>query len=55
MELQGPYYGQAFWYHFFEPEDIPAAKNRYKEQVIRVIQVLDKVLQGREYLVGDKL
>lgn len=38
----------------FHPEDVPSAKERYKEQAVRVVQVLDKILEGKEYLVGDK-
>ncbi|KAF4417230.1 glutathione S-transferase [Fusarium acutatum] len=54
MSGQGPYYGQAVWFHVFHPEDVPAAKERYKEQMVRVIQVLDKILEGKEWLVGGK-
>lgn len=54
MSGQGPYYGQATWYHFLESDDNPGAKLRYKDQVLRVVQVLDKMLEGKEYLVGDK-
>ncbi|KAM5526425.1 glutathione s-transferase ii [Fusarium oxysporum f. sp. phaseoli] len=54
MSGQGPYYGQAVWFHVFHPEDVPAAKDRYKEQIVRVIQVLDKILEGKEWLVGGK-
>lgn len=38
----------------FHPEDVPSAKERYEEQTVRVLSVLDRVLKGREYLVGDK-
>ncbi|RKK86483.1 hypothetical protein BFJ68_g17139 [Fusarium oxysporum] len=54
MSGQGPYYGQAFWFHFVHPEDVPSAKERYDEQVTRVIEVLDKILESKEYLVGNK-
>ncbi|KAH8735990.1 glutathione S-transferase [Ilyonectria robusta] len=54
MSGQGPYFGQTAWFHFFHPEDVPSAKERYKEQAVRVVQVLDKILEGKEYLVGDK-
>ncbi|CAG9940307.1 unnamed protein product [Clonostachys rosea f. rosea IK726] len=53
MSGQGPYYGQAMWFHKHD-EDIPVAKQRYHEQIVRVVEVLDNILKGKEYLVGDK-
>jgi len=55
MSGQGPYFGQAAWFQKFHPVDVPEAKKRYAEQFIRVIQVLDSILEGKEYLVGNKL
>lgn len=52
--IQGPYFGQAVWFERFHPENLPSAKERYVEQVVRVIQVLDKILEGKTYLVGEK-
>lgn len=54
MSGQGPYYGQAVWF-YKQTEDIPSAKQRYIEQVVRVFGVLDGILKDREYLVGGKL
>ena len=54
MSGQGPYFGQMFWYNVFEPESIPSAKKRYADQTDRVLMVLDKCLEGKEYLVGGK-
>ncbi|KAK9782134.1 putative Glutathione S-transferase [Seiridium cardinale] len=51
---QGPYYGQAVWFHKC-PEDIPLAKQRYIEQAVRVVEVLDDMLKGKEYLAAGKL
>jgi glutathione S-transferase len=51
---QGPYYGQCMWYHRVEPENV-ASKKRYIEQTVRVMEVLDNILKGKKYLVGDKL
>jgi len=51
---QGPYYGQAVWFHKYHAEDLPSAKKRYEEQTVRVIGVLDNILKDRQYLVGDK-
>lgn len=54
MSGQGPYYGQAVWF-YKQTEDIPTAKQRYIEQILRVFGVLDNILKDREYLVGGKL
>ncbi|KAI5463765.1 glutathione transferase 1 [Mariannaea sp. PMI_226] len=54
MSGQGPYYGQNVWFNHFHPEPVPSAKERYREQTIRVLGVLDGILEGKEYLVGDK-
>ncbi|CAH0051810.1 unnamed protein product [Clonostachys solani] len=54
MSGQGPYYGQSMWFHK-APEDIPLAKNRYNEQIVRVIEVLDNILKDKNYLVNNKL
>ncbi|KAF7533995.1 hypothetical protein G7054_g6606 [Neopestalotiopsis clavispora] len=54
MSGQGPYYGQAVWFQKC-PEDIPTAKKRYIEQSIRVVEVLDKMLEGKEYLIANRL
>ncbi|RGP72439.1 glutathione s-transferase chloride channel [Fusarium sporotrichioides] len=54
MSGQGPYYGQAMWFHKC-PQDIPLAKERYVGEIIRVIGVLDNILEGKKYLVDGKL
>lgn len=54
MSGQGPYYGQSIWFHKNDPANA-VAKERYNEQIVRVIGVLDGLLKGKEYLVGDKL
>jgi len=56
MSGQGPYFGQAAWFEKFHSEKIASARDRYKDQIKRVLQVLDKHLSstGKEYLVGDK-
>ncbi|PCD38823.1 hypothetical protein FGRA07_00094 [Fusarium graminearum] len=51
---QGPYYGQAMWFHKC-PQDIPLAKERYVGEIARVISVLDKILGGKQYLVDGRL
>jgi glutathione S-transferase len=52
---QGPYYGQLAWFMVFHPEKIESAISRYEDQAIRVIAVLDKILEGKEYLVGNRM
>lgn len=54
MSGQGPYFGQAAWFEKFHPEKISSARDRYKGQIKRVLGVLDKFLQGKQYLVGNK-
>ncbi|MDI1485272.1 MAG: hypothetical protein OHK93_000409 [Ramalina farinacea] len=51
---QGPYFGQAAWFHKFHPEQLPSAKERYKNEVDRVTMVLNNALEGKKYLVGNK-
>jgi glutathione S-transferase len=54
MSGQGPYFGQAAWFNVLIPEKIPYAMTRYKDHVIRVLDVLNRALEGKQYLVGDK-
>ncbi|KAL3470509.1 glutathione S-transferase [Aspergillus californicus] len=54
MSGQGPYYGQAAWFCHFHPVTDEAAKTRYKNEIKRVLSVLNRHLKGRQYLVGDK-
>jgi glutathione S-transferase len=54
MSGQGPYFGQWSWFEFFHPEDVPSAKERYSNEVARVWGVLDRILEGEQYLVGNR-
>ncbi|KAH8681453.1 glutathione S-transferase [Xylariales sp. PMI_506] len=54
MSGQGPYYGQLGWFKLFHPEKVESALKRYEEQVFRVVSVLDKILEGKQWLVGNK-
>ncbi|KAN0115036.1 glutathione S-transferase-like protein [Hyaloscypha variabilis] len=54
MSGQGPYYGQAWWFKLLHEPKIPSAIDRYINEIRRVSGVLNGVLEGREYLVGDK-
>ncbi|PSS06503.1 hypothetical protein PHLCEN_2v3705 [Hermanssonia centrifuga] len=51
---QGPYFGQAAWFTYFHPEKIPSAIERYTNETIRVLGVLESVLSKQEWLVGGK-
>ncbi|PGH04497.1 glutathione S-transferase [Blastomyces parvus] len=51
---QGPYYGQAGWFNVLHEEKIPSAIERYLNQIHRVLGVLNGVLEGKQWLVGDK-
>lgn len=54
MSGQGPYFGQAVWFTKYHPEKVESAKERYYNEIRRVSGVLDKYLQNRKYLFGDK-
>ncbi len=49
----GPYSGQAVHFQYGAPDTIPYAVNRYRREVERHYQVLDKHLAGRDYIVGE--
>jgi glutathione S-transferase len=51
---QGPYFGQAVWFKVYHPEQIQSAQDRYINEMRRVSSVLNRALEGREWLVGCK-
>lgn len=51
---QGPYFGQWMWFSFYHPEKFVSAQERYLNEIKRVSGVLDKYLDGRDWLVGGK-
>ena len=51
---QGPYFGQAAWFSMFHSEKLPSAIERYKNEIKRVLSVLESVLSKQSYLVEDK-
>ncbi|GJE97552.1 glutathione S-transferase [Phanerochaete sordida] len=51
---QGPYFGQAAWFNFFHPEKIASAQERYKNEILRVLGVLDGVLATQPWLNGGR-
>ena len=48
----GPMTGQYGHFHVYAPEPIPYARDRYKREVLRLLGVLDKRLQDREFIAG---
>jgi len=51
---QEPYYGQVTWFQNWHPEKVPSAIERCVNKIGRVSGVLDRWLDGKEYLVGEK-
>ena len=49
----GPMLGQNHHFRRYAPEKIPYAIDRYTNEAARLYGVLDKRLEGREYLVGE--
>ncbi|KAL2756321.1 hypothetical protein ACRALDRAFT_1081774 [Sodiomyces alcalophilus JCM 7366] len=52
---QGPYFGQAAWFRMHHPERVQSAIDRYTNEIRRVLGVLNTALEGKEWLVGDKM
>lgn len=49
----GPMMGQANVFNRYFPERLPAAIDRYLRESRRLLEVLDRHLDGHEYLAGD--
>ena len=49
----GPMTGQMGHFFRYAKEDIPYAKERYQTETKRLFLVLEKQLEGREYVIGD--
>lgn len=50
---QGPMGGQLSHFVNYAPEDVPYAKTRYLNEYDRCLAVLERRLEGREWIVGD--
>lgn len=50
----GPFSGQSVHFRHAAPEDLPYATNRYLKEAERHYSVLDKHLEGREFIVGNQ-
>jgi len=55
MSGQGPYFGQAAWFTFYHSEKLPSVIERYNKEALRVVGVLERGLEGKDYLVGNRL
>lgn len=49
----GPMMGQAQHFHSYAPEDVPYARDRYRKEALRLLNVLDRRLEGRDFICGD--
>jgi GST-like protein len=49
----GPMTGQYGHFHTYAPEAIPYAMERYRNEAERLLDVLDRRLQGRAFITGD--
>lgn len=49
----GPMLGQAHHFLRFAPEPVPYAANRYHKESQRLYGVLDKGLEGKDYIAGE--
>ncbi|KAL5603795.1 hypothetical protein FOVSG1_006545 [Fusarium oxysporum f. sp. vasinfectum] len=56
MSGQGPYWSQMTWFYMKHHEKLPSAMERYKNEVLRTISVIDTHLSEKktDYLVGNK-
>ena len=48
----GPFSGQAVHFQHATPEKIPYAVNRYRREIERHYRVLDRHLEGRDFILG---
>lgn len=51
--LQGPMFGQRMHFSIFAPQAVPDAIRRYEEQGASIDRVVDGLLAGRSYFLGD--
>jgi GSH-dependent disulfide-bond oxidoreductase len=50
----GPMWGQFGHFYVYAPETIPYAIERYTDEARRLLAVLDKQLDGRDFIGGDE-
>ncbi|MEM1288652.1 MAG: glutathione S-transferase N-terminal domain-containing protein [Pseudomonadota bacterium] len=49
----GPMLGQNHHFNSYAPEDVPYAKKRYTDETHRLYGVLNKQLEGKNYITGE--
>ncbi len=49
----GPMLGQNHHFNQYAPEDVPYAKKRYTDETHRLYGVLNRQLEGRDYITGE--
>ena len=49
----GPMFGQAGHFSLYAPEPLPYPIERYRSEMLRLYGVLDRRLDGRDYIAGD--
>lgn len=56
LTFHASYFGQNYWFNHYHPEDVQSVKDRYGNEVKRVVSVIDRHLSavGTSYLVGEK-
>jgi glutathione S-transferase len=45
----------AIWFSYVHSSKLPSAISRYRNEIRRVLGVLNTALEGKSYLVGDKV
>lgn len=50
----GPMTGQYGHFHVYAPDESPYAMERYRNESLRLLGVLDRQLQGEEFIIGDQ-
>ncbi|KAF3404185.1 Glutathione S-transferase 2 [Talaromyces pinophilus] len=54
MSGQGPYFGQCGWFNVLHLEKVPSAIERYRNEALRILRVLNTALERKIWLVGGK-
>jgi GSH-dependent disulfide-bond oxidoreductase len=49
----GPMTGQYGHFHVYAPEEIPYARERYRNEALRLLNVLDRRLADRSFIAGE--
>ncbi|KAK4497658.1 hypothetical protein PRZ48_010311 [Zasmidium cellare] len=55
MSGQGPYFGQYSWFINYHPEKVQTAIDRYGNEMLRIVGVMDKQLSKTKFLAGEEI